>query len=192
MAQLGFYVDMTSCAGCKACQIACSDKNDLDVGILFRQVRGFEGGKFPNPWIYYLSLTCNHCENPKCVKNCPTQALHKLENGIVDHDKDKCIGCRFCTWNCPYGAPKFIEELGKVSKCNMCRDLIEQGQNPVCVDACVMRAIEWGDLDELKAKYGSVSVQDLPVLANSSITNPSVLIKPKTVAFQKDYTLKED
>jgi len=118
--------------------------------------------------------------------------LHKLENGIVDHDKDKCIGCRFCTWNCPYGAPKFIEELGKVSKCNMCRDLIEQGQNPVCVDACVMRAIEWGDLDELKAKYGSVSVQDLPVLANSSITNPSVLIKPKTVAFQKDYTLKED
>ena len=192
MAQLGFYVDMTSCAGCKACQIACSDKNDLDVGILFRQVRGFEGGKYPKPWIYYLSMTCNHCENPKCVKNCPTKAMHKLENGIVDHDKNKCIGCRFCTWNCPYGAPKFIEKLGKVSKCNMCRDLIEQGENPVCVDACVMRALDWGDMDELRAKYGSESVSDLAVLPDSSITKPSVLIKPKAVAFQKDYTLKED
>lgn len=192
MTQLGFYFDMTACGGCKTCQIACNDKNDLKTGELFREVKGFESGKFPNPKMYYLSLSCNHCQDPKCVKGCPTQALHKLENGIVDHDKNKCIGCRFCTWNCPYGAPQFREEIGKVGKCDLCKDLIANGENPACVDACPMRAIHWGELEDLKAKYGSESVSELPILPLSSVTSPSLLIKAKANALQKDFTLKED
>lgn len=192
MTQLGFFFDMTACGGCKTCQIACIDKNDLKPGMLFRKVNGFEGGKFPKPWIYYLSTTCNHCERPKCVEGCPTQAMHKLENGIVAHDKDKCIGCRYCVWSCPYGVPQFNEEIGRVSKCDMCKDLLEKGENPACVDSCTMRAIHWGDIEELKAKFGAESVKDLPVLPDFSKTKPSVFIKPKAEAFNREFTLKED
>lgn len=125
-------------------------------------------------------------------KDAPTQAMHKLENGIVAHDKDKCIGCRYCVWSCPYGVPQFNEEIGRVSKCDMCKDLLEKGENPACVDSCTMRAIHWGDIEELKAKFGAESVKDLPVLPDFSKTKPSVFIKPKAEAFNREFTLKED
>lgn len=191
MGQIGFYFDMTSCIGCRTCQMACKDRNNLEVGTIFRRVRAFETGVYPTPGVYHYSGTCNHCVDPKCVKGCPTQALHKLENGIVDHDKKKCIGCRFCTWNCPYGVPQFIEELGQTSKCDFCKELIAKGDNPACVDACPMRTIKWGEIEELKATYGSASVKELPILPLASVTNPSLLIKPKTIALQKDYRGKE-
>lgn len=177
MAQKGFYINTTLCTGCKACQVACKDKNDLNVGTLFRRIYSFEGGKFPNPWVYNLSLSCNHCEKPKCVENCPTGAMFKREkDGIVLHLTEKCIGCRYCQWSCPYGAPQYIEELGKVSKCNMCADLVDKGEEPACVTSCVMRAIEFGNIEELRKKYGNnANIKGLP---DSSITNPSIVIKP--------------
>lgn len=190
MTQLGFYFDMTACVGCRTCQVACKDKNDLKGGILFRRVSTYEVGTFPKPGAYHYSGTCNHCRDPKCVAGCPTKALHKLENGIVDHDKNKCIGCRFCTWNCPYGVPQFIEEIGQISKCDLCKDLIDKGGNPVCVDACTMRVIEWGDMDELRAKHGSQSVSDLPILPISSITSPSLLVRQKDIAKQRNFEEK--
>lgn len=175
MSQKGFYFDMTVCTGCKACQVACKDKNNLEAGTLFRKVYTFEGGKYPKPWVYNLSISCNHCEEPKCVENCPTGAMHKREDGIVVHLEEKCVGCKYCIWSCPYEAPKYFEEKGKVSKCNFCADLIDEGKNPACVDSCVMRAIDFGDIDELRKKYGGTA--DIKTLANSSITKPSLLIK---------------
>lgn len=185
MGRLGFYFDMTCCIGCRACQTACKDKNNLDAGILFRRVRTFETGKYPDPGLYHYSGTCSHCEKPKCVTSCPTHAMHKTEDGTVQHDKKKCIGCKFCTWNCPYSVPQFVKELGKVSKCDSCKDLRDKGQNPVCVDACNMRVLEWGDLDELKTKH-SQSTRDLPFLPLSTVTNPSLLITPRTFALEKN------
>ncbi|MEA1961395.1 MAG: DMSO/selenate family reductase complex B subunit [Bacillota bacterium] len=180
MTQLGFYFDMTKCTGCRTCQIACKDKNELPVGTLFRMVKTFEGGKYPNPWVYHLSMTCNHCADPQCVKNCPTGCRYKREeDGLVLQDMDKCIGCGYCIMSCPYGFPQRLEN-GKVSNCNMCVDLLDQGLNPACVDACMTRALDFGDIDKLKAKYGGTS--DLSVLPSSSITNPSVLIKAKLIA----------
>lgn len=181
MAQKGFYFDMTACIGCKTCQIACKDKNDLPVGPLFRRVHTFEGGKFPEPWVYFLSLSCNHCAEPRCVENCPTGALTKrAEDGLVVQDPDKCIGCRYCVWSCPYEAPQYLEELGRVGKCNGCADLVEQGLNPACVDACIMRAIEFGDMEELRQKHGNTP--DVKGLPSSSLTGPSLTIKPKAHA----------
>ncbi|MFA5537007.1 MAG: DMSO/selenate family reductase complex B subunit [Bacillota bacterium] len=191
MSRKGFYFDMTNCIGCKTCQIACKDKNGLEVGTIFRRVRHFETGVYPAPGVYYFSGACNHCANPKCVVGCPTGAMHVAADGTVQHDQSKCIGCRYCIWNCPYGAPQFIPELGKVAKCDSCKDLRDKGENPVCVDACIMRALEWGDLDELEAKYGSVSTKDLPILPPSSVTNPSFLVRPRTVAKLKDFREKE-
>jgi len=191
MGQYGFYFDMTACIGCRTCQIACKDKNNLKPGVLFRQVKTFEVGKFPKADLYHYSGTCNHCENPKCVEGCPTTAMHKLANGIVAHDPEKCIGCRYCTWNCPYGAPKYVEELKIVRKCDMCLDLVEQGLNPTCVDACPMRVLKWGEIDTLEAEYGNESTKDLPILPVSSATNPSLLVKPKNAARQAGFRQKE-
>lgn len=183
MAQLGFYYDMTACTSCKACQIACKDKNNLEVGTLFRQVYNYEGGKFPHPWAYNLSMGCNHCANPKCVKNCPTGALSKRnKDGIVIHDKEKCIGCKLCTWSCPYGAPKYIEKLGKAGKCDLCVDLVDKGEEPACVTACPMRTLHFGEIEELRKKYGNVS--DIKGLPDSKLTNPSFTITPNKEAIK--------
>ena len=184
MGQLGFHVDSTHCIGCRTCQIACKDKNNLSVGMLFRHVETYEGGKFPDPWVYNISLTCNHCAEPQCVANCPTGAMYKrAEDGVVLHNADLCIGCRYCQWSCPYGAIAFLEAAGKVTKCNACADLLAQNQNPACVDACVMRVLHFGDLETLRKQYGGTS--DIAVLPDSQITKPSLLITPKPVAFKK-------
>jgi anaerobic dimethyl sulfoxide reductase subunit B (iron-sulfur subunit) len=184
MGQLGFHVDSTHCIGCRTCQIACKDKNNLPVGMLFRHVETYEGGKFPDPWAYNLSTTCNHCAEPQCVANCPTGAMFKrAEDGVVLHNKDLCIGCRYCQWSCPYTAIAFVEEEGKVTKCNFCADLLEQKQNPACVDACPMRVLHFGELETLRKQYGGTS--DLAVLPDSKITKPSLLVTAKPVAQKK-------
>ena len=181
MAQKGFYYDMTTCIGCKACHIACKDKNDLPIGVLFRKVYTIEGGKFPHPWFYHLSIGCNHCADPRCVQNCPAGAITKrAEDGLVIQDPSKCIGCKLCTWSCPYGAPQYIEEQGRSGKCNGCYDLVDQGQNPACVDACVMRALDFGDIDELRAKYGATA--DVVGMPDSGLTGPSIVITPSPEA----------
>lgn len=181
MPQLGFYYDASTCIGCRTCQIACKDKNNLEVGALFRRVYDFEGGRFPHPWVTHLSIGCNHCAEPRCVENCPTGALTKrTEDGLVVQDPDRCIGCRYCIWSCPYGAPQYLEKAGRVGKCDACIDLVEQGRNPACVDACVMRALEFGDIEELRKKHGGTAkVQGLP---DPGLSQPSLLVTPKPEA----------
>ncbi len=190
MTQLGFYIDMSRCIGCKTCVIACKDKNDNEVGINFRRVYPFENGNFTvnsdgtlinNVQSYYLSISCNHCEEPKCVANCPTQAMHKREeDGVVVIDHDKCVGCKYCEWNCPYGAPQYNEKLGKMTKCNLCVDLLEKGERPACEGACPVRAIEIGPIDELRKKYGIVN--EIKGMPSASITKPNIVITPHKYA----------
>ena len=183
--QLGFFIDNTACVGCKACVIACKDKNNSPVGVNFRRVFQYGGGSWlyqggfqqpVNLYYYSVSIGCQHCANPACMAACPTAAISKDENGIVSVDQAKCIGCRYCEWACPYGTPQFDAATGVMSKCDFCKDLLAKGQNPVCVDTCPMRAIEFGDIAELRAKHGVVnSVQPLPT---GDITGPSLVIRP--------------
>lgn len=184
MGQLGFYYDQSICVGCKTCQMACKDKHDLAVGQLFREVREVFGGNYvqegeglnSNVFAYWLSISCNHCQDPKCVTNCPTGAMYKRDrDGIVLHDDNKCIGCRYCIWSCPYSAPQYIEERGKVDKCDFCVDYLEKGEAPACVAACPVRALDFGELSELKKKYkGTNKIKELP---DSNLTKPSIIIK---------------
>ncbi|MBI4787691.1 MAG: dimethylsulfoxide reductase subunit B [Chloroflexi bacterium] len=183
--QLAFYFDGTACIGCKTCQVACKDKNNLPLGIKWRRVVEYAGGSWVNQgnfrvpnniFGYYVSLACNHCENAACASVCPTTALHKRADGVVVINADQCIGCRYCEWACPYGAPQFDEAKGVMTKCNFCEDLVAQGKNPVCVDACPMRAIEFGELSELRAKYGSVNaIEPLPP---ANLTSPALVVTP--------------
>jgi anaerobic dimethyl sulfoxide reductase subunit B len=186
--QLAFYYDASACSGCKACVIACKDRSDLPVGVNWRRVYQYEGGgwvKDPenadlmipdNVFVYPLSAACMHCQNPICKEVCPVSAISKREDGIVLIDTNKCIGCRYCEWACPYSAPQFNEEKGYMTKCDFCQDLQAKGQNPVCVDACVMRALQFGELADLQAKYGTeASIEPLPA---ANFTSPSLVITP--------------
>lgn len=188
MGRLGFYFDNSVCTGCRTCQVACKDKNRLDVGTIFRRVQSYESGSYPDAKIYHYSGSCNHCENPACVAICPTGAMYKAEDGTVIHDDAMCIGCQSCAEACPYSVPQYIEEKGIVGKCDACAYLRAKGENPACVDACLMRCLEFGDLDELKKKHeGENLVNALPFLPDPELTNPSLLINPKACALEEDY-----
>lgn len=135
-----------------------------------------------NVTAYSVSFACMHCETAVCKEVCPASAITKREDGVVLIDQDKCIGCRYCQWACPYGAPQFNEEAGVMTKCTFCEDLLAQGQNPACVDACVMRCLDFGDLEELRQKYGDLAaIEPLPT---ASITKPSLVITPHRHAQQ--------
>lgn len=177
MTQIGFYFDMNKCSGCRTCQVACKDRNDLEVGMLFRHVRTYEVGTYPDARMLHYSGTCNHCANPACVENCPTGAMQKLEDGTVINDPEVCIGCGTCAASCPYEVPQLDEVEKLARKCDSCKSLRDNGGSPVCVDACLMRCIDFGDIDELRAKYGDDLVNGQTFLPDPTLTNPSLLIK---------------
>ncbi len=185
---VGFYFDMTRCIGCRACQVACKDKNRLEVGTLYREVETYSVGTFPAVKAYSYSFGCNHCEEPVCQHNCPTGAIYTAEDGTVIQDKTKCIGCRMCVMSCPYGQPKYFPEEGVSGKCDGCYGIREAGGQPACVAGCPNRALDFGDMDELRAKYGSdLDNGTIAVLPSRELTNPNLLIKAKEVAFGEGY-----
>lgn len=182
--QYAFYFDSSRCSGCKTCQVACKDKNNLDVGVIWRRVYEVSKGEWikrNEAWIhnlnvYNMSVACNHCEEPVCVEVCPTKAMHKTKGGIVIIDEKKCIGCKYCEWACPYGSPQYDDQKGVMTKCNFCIDYLEDDKNPSCVDACPMRVLDFGELSEMKKKYGD-NVASFP-LPDDKYTEPALIVLP--------------
>ena len=139
MTQYGFFFDATRCTGCKTCELSCKDYKNLPVDFSFRHVYEVEGGGWQkddagfwttDSYTYYLSMSCNHCDDPACTKACPTGAMHKDDNGIVSVDETKCIGCGYCAMACPYDAPTVSKEIGHSAKCNGCAERIAEGMLP--------------------------------------------------------------
>ena len=182
--QYAFYYDSSVCSGCKACQGACKDKHDLPPDVLWRHVYEVTGGSWkkdgglwiPGVFAYNLSMACHHCRKPICGEGCPTKAIYKRDDGIVLIDTLACIGCRYCEWACPYGAIQFDVERRIATKCDFCYDDVGAGRPPACVAACPMRALDFGDLEDLKKKYGGTS--EVFPLPEASVTEPALLIKP--------------
>lgn len=186
MAHKGFYYDQLACIGCRTCQIACKDKNDLDVGMLFRKVASYEAGAFPDAHVYHLSIACNHCADPACAKVCPTGAMYvDEEDGTVQHDDSRCIGCKYCVMACPYGEPVFNKETGTVHKCDACIELRRSGEECACVAACPMRALEFGDIDDLRTGHPE-AVDAIACLPDPGYTGPSLAIEPREAAMTGD------
>lgn len=186
MARKGFYFDSTKCVDCKTCQVACKKKFNVPKLLNYRIVSGYETGEYPTAKFYSISAACNHCENPACVAACPTGAMFKDEaDGTVQHDDDICIGCQACIQACPYKAPVYLEDEQIVNKCNACIDTREADGATTCEASCGMRAIEFGDFEELKKKHPD-AVVEIPCRPDPSLTNPSMIIECR------DYVLNED
>lgn len=185
MAQLGFYFDQSRCTGCAACTIACKDKHDLPVGVSWRRITQYTTGTWrenadgtatPSISTYYSSISCNHCDDAICVEVCPSTAMRKGDDGIVYVNPEVCIGCRYCEMACPYTAPQFNPETGVMTKCDLCRDRLAVGEKPACVASCPSRALDFGEIEDLRAKYGAeAGIEPLP---DPRITQPNLVITP--------------
>jgi anaerobic dimethyl sulfoxide reductase subunit B (iron-sulfur subunit) len=182
--QYAFYLDTSRCTGCKTCQMACKDYKDLPDDVTLRRVYDYEGGEttydedgcvVQNMVMYHVSVSCNHCANPACVEACPTGAMQKdSETGIVSVAEDECIACGACVAACPYDAPIVREDVGHSQKCNACQERLMKGLQPICVEACPLRALGFGPLEDMM-KLGDIA--NIAPLPSSDITTPSLFIK---------------
>ena len=179
--QYRFHFDMTKCIGCKCCEVACAEQNNSPAGISWRRVGEIEGGTWPHTKRHYVSMGCNHCVDPACLSGCPVEAYTKAEDtGLVLHSAQQCIGCQYCTWNCPYGVPQFNPERKVVGKCDMCHGRLKDGQAPACVSSCPQGAItvelvrveDWKNSTRRDAEAPGVPESGL-TLSTTRITLPS-------------------
>lgn len=155
MTKKAIITDLNRCVGCLACSVACKAMNGVPIGNYWNKVVRVGpnptpggSGQWPDVYMYFLTMSCQHCENPECVKVCPTEASHIAEDGTIQIDKDKCIGCQFCVMSCPYGVRYLNPEERVVEKCTLCEQRITQGQLPACVAQCGGNARWVGDIDE--------------------------------------------
>ncbi len=183
--QHGFYFNADNCIACHACEAACSEKNDNPAHIAFRSVGFVEGGTYPAYQRLNISMACNHCDNPVCLKGCPTRAYTKFaEYGAVLQDPDICFGCGYCTWVCPYNAPQLDPVEGQVTKCNMCVDRLEVGLKPACVSACLGKALDFGVIENIPEGRTQAKAE-IPGFPRTDITHPNV-------RFQQTRTTQRD
>ena len=172
--QHGFHFNADNCIACHACESACSEKNGLPAHLSFRKVGYIEGGSYPDVVRLNISMACNHCEDPVCLKGCPTLSYTKyVEYGAVLQDPDICFGCGYCTWVCPYNAPQLDPVKGQVEKCNMCVDRLEIGLKPACVSACLSHALDFGVIEQIPAGQQQAKLI-IPGFPDPSISRPNI------------------
>lgn len=205
MAQLYFYFDQTRCMGCQTCVVACKDWKMLKPGnAKLRQLYDKEEGVWPNVKANIAVYSCSHCDDPACMRACPTGSIFKdPDNGIVYVDRTSCTGAGACITACPYGATQVPDDNQEdkspiasldtimnghaMAKCDMCRDRLKAGLQPACVASCLARALDFGTYDTLVGKYGSLKDAKNDVLkgyndidtTKKQSTKPNFLFKAK-------------
>ncbi len=204
MTRYAMVIDLSRCIGCDACSLACKAEHATPRGVLWSHVVKYETGVYPQGRIHYLPVLCNHCANPECVKVCPTGAISRRDDGIVTVDNGKCMGCGYCTLACPYASLHTLDKIcsyyekeltpfeeigyrkhraGTSGKCDFCRDRVEQGLQPACVNACPAQARFFGDMDDSQSEvYRLVHTRDAFVLSPEHGTEPSCYYLPERQA----------
>lgn len=181
--QYAFHFNAKRCTGCKTCMLACKDFHNLGSAVSFRQIYEYGGGSWErhddgtvsqDAFTYYVSVACNHCADPACAQVCPTGAMHKDERGLMGVDVQRCIGCGYCALSCPYRAPKVDRDARHSVKCDGCTNRVAEGKQPVCVEACPVRALDFGPADDVAARYGAES--NLLPLPDASATAPNLAL----------------
>lgn len=147
MLQKGFIFDLNKCVGCHACRIACRIENAGSSELPWRGIHTFNPIQHTGLPVYHFSLACNHCEEAPCMKSCPAGAYTRdQKHGAVVFHEEQCIGCTYCTWTCPYDAPKYNKNKGIIEKCTFCLDRLKAGAEPACTAHCPVGALEYGPL----------------------------------------------
>ena len=204
MTRLGMLIDLKRCIGCDACTIACKQEQGTPPNVMFARVFSREYGKFPKTKKFFLPILCNHCEDPPCLKVCPSHAIRKRDDGIVHVDEEKCCGAQACVSACPYGAiyypeenSHYFEELTELEsyyamkkmklpvamKCNFCAHRVDGGMEPACVVTCPTECRIFGDLDDPKSKPNVYLTQRQPKV-NPVPLRPEAKTRPNVLYLQ--------
>jgi len=171
----GFAIDQRTCIGCHACTVACKTEHQVPVGQFRTWVKYVDSGIFPDSKRDFGVMRCNHCTDAPCVKICPTSALFKRDDGIVDFDNERCIGCKSCMQACPYDAIYIDEETHTAAKCNFCAHRVDAGLEPACVTVCPTHSIWVGDLDDESSGISQlIAANQTAVRAPEQNTGPNV------------------
>lgn len=169
-----FVIDQSRCIGCHACSLACKAEHDVPVGSYRTWVKYVEKGSFPDVRRFFTVLRCNHCDDAPCMTICPTTALFRRSNGIVDFDRDVCIGCKACMQACPYDALYINPDSGTAEKCNFCAHRVEKEMEPPCATVCPTESIIVGDMDDPASR-----VSQLIATKQVSVRKPEKGTQPK-------------
>ncbi len=156
----GFVIDQNRCIGCHACTVACKEEHNVPLGVNRTWVKYIEKGEYPDTRRHFGVLRCNHCDDAPCIEICPTVALFRRSDGIVDFDGARCIGCKSCMQACPYDALYIDPNTNTAAKCNFCAHRVEVGLEPACVIVCPEQAIIAGDLDDPKTKIAGILARE--------------------------------
>jgi len=172
MSKSSFVFDLNRCVGCMACVVGCSIENQGLQHHNWREVSTLNPLRHPDLPVFHFSLACNHCEDAPWMRLCPALAYTRdTLTGAVIHHAEACIGCTYCTWTCPYDAPKFNKTEGIVEKCDFCTDRLKAGAQPACVDACPVAALSFDPAGRPEDEAV------VPGFARYDI-RPSIIIKP--------------
>ncbi len=160
--EYGFSFAKNKCTQCYGCEVACKDWRDAELGVRWRRVYALWSGRFPEVKLASASVACMHCAEPACEKVCPVSAIKKrAEDGIVVVDRDKCIGCKACSKECPFGAPQFGAD-GKMQKCDLCMNQVALGkETPPCVDTCPTKALQVAKMEAKEKIAAEKEIQKL-------------------------------
>jgi Fe-S-cluster-containing dehydrogenase component/formate-dependent nitrite reductase membrane component NrfD len=178
----GFIIDNRKCIGCHACTTACKSEHEVPVGVNRTYVKQVEKGVFPDTRRIFSVMRCNHCTDAPCVEICPVEALHTREDGIVDFDNNRCIGCKSCMQACPYDALYIDPDNHTAAKCNYCAHRVEVGRAPACVEVCPEHAIIAGDMENFETEIAQLLSRE-----QVSVRKPEKGTKPNLFYIDGDY-----
>lgn len=181
MPAFAFVIDNRKCIGCHACTVACKSEHEVPIGVDRTWVKYIEKGTFPNNRRLFTVMRCNHCEYAPCVTICPVTALHKRDDGVVDFNSDRCIGCKACMQACPYDALYIDPNTHTAAKCNFCTHRLEVGLQPSCVAVCPEQAIIAGDMNDPASEISRL-LNRHPV----QVRKPEKATKPKLFYIEAD------
>jgi formate dehydrogenase iron-sulfur subunit len=205
------YVDVTTCIGCKACEVACVEWNDLPFRettfdntyqtmpttewnfwnlIKFNEHQPENGNMM---WLMRKDQ-CMHCADPGCLRACPADgAIVQYTNGIVDFQQENCIGCQYCVSGCPFNIPKFNTTTKKVYKCTLCSDRVGQGLEPACIKACPTGCLHFGTKQEMVqlASARATQLRDVSGFANAGVYDPQSIGGTHVIYVLHDITKPE-
>ncbi|MFY9557381.1 MAG: 4Fe-4S dicluster domain-containing protein, partial [Blastocatellia bacterium] len=177
----GFVIDHRKCIGCHACTVACKSENEVPLGTFRTWVKYIEKGEYPDTRRFFSVLRCNHCDDAPCITICPVTALFRRDNGIVDFNGDRCIGCKSCMQACPYDALYINPNTNTAEKCNFCAHRVEKQLEPACVIVCPVQAIISGDMDDPTSKLSHLIASE-----QTQVRKPEAGTLPKLFYIEAD------